>query len=51
MKDYSFEQIISKIQEMDLRQYPIWVRRSNTQKRLKNFIDSFYKDLKPEYVK
>lgn len=51
MKDYSFEQVISKIQEMDLRQYPIWVRRSNTQKRLKNFINSFYKDLKPEYVK
>lgn len=51
MKDYSFEQIISKIQEMDLRQYPVWVRRSNTQRRLKNFIDSFYKDLRPEYVK
>lgn len=51
MKQYSFEQIMNKIQQIDLKQYPVWVRRSNTQRRLKRIIDSFYKDLRPKYVK
>ncbi len=50
MKQYSFEQIISKVKQMDLKQYPVWVRRSNTQKRLKKIIDNCYKDLKPKYI-
>lgn len=50
MKQYSFEEILDKIQEMNLKKYPVWIRKSNTQKRLKKLIDGFYKDLKPKYV-
>ena len=36
---------------MDLSKYPVRVRESSTQRKLKNFIDSFYKDKKEVYVK
>ena len=44
MKKYSFEQIIDKVKEMDLLQNPIWVKESNTQRKLRSFIDIFYRD-------
>lgn len=51
MKNYSFEQIIGKVREMDLTKIPIRVRQSNTHKKLTKFISSFYKDLKPVYIR
>jgi uncharacterized protein YlbG (UPF0298 family) len=50
MKKYSFEQIIDKVKEMDLLQNPIWVKESNTQRKLRSFIDIFYRDKRPVYV-
>jgi len=50
MKKYSFEQIIGRIKEMDLTQNPIWVKESNTQRKLKNFIDKFYTNKKTVYI-
>ncbi len=50
MKKYSFEQVIDRIREMDLLQNPIWVKESNTQRKLRSFIDIFYRDKKPVYV-
>lgn len=50
MKNCSFDQIIELVKEMDLTQNPIRVRESNTQRKLKNFIDHFFKNKKPVYV-
>lgn len=50
MKKHSFEQIIGRIKEMDLTQNPIWVKESNTQRKLKNFIDKFYTNKKTVYI-
>lgn len=50
MKKYSFDQIIGRIKEMDLTQNPIWVKESNTQRKLKNFIDKFYTNKKTVYI-
>lgn len=50
MKNYSFDEIIKRIKEMDLTQNPIRVKESNTQRKLKNFIDQFFKNKKPVYV-
>lgn len=50
MKKYSFEQIVEKVKEMDLLQNPIWVKESNTQRKLRSFIDIFYRDKKPVYI-
>ncbi|WHF51233.1 hypothetical protein QGN23_12450 [Chryseobacterium gotjawalense] len=50
MKNYSFDQIIEHVKEMNLTQNPIRVRESNTQKKLKMFIDQFFKNKRPVYV-
>lgn len=51
MKKYSFEQIIARIKKMDLTGNPIWVKESNTHRKLKNFINKFYKNKKTVYIK
>lgn len=51
MKDFSFEQIIQKVQEMNLTKLPIRVRESSTQRKLTKLIDSFYNDLRPVFIK
>ena len=50
MKNYSLNQILDEVKDMDLTKYPIRVRESNTQRKLKNFIDGFYKDKKEIFV-
>ncbi|MBU4537121.1 MAG: hypothetical protein L6264_00280 [Weeksellaceae bacterium] len=50
MKKYSFDQIIVRIKEMDLTKNPIWVKESNTHRKLKNFIDKFYANKKTVYI-
>lgn len=50
MKNYSFNQIIEQVKKMDLTENPIRVKESNTQKRLKTFIDQFYKNKKSVYI-
>ena len=50
MKNYTFNQIIEKVKEMDLTKNPIRVRESNTQRKLKNLIDNFFKNKKPLYI-
>ncbi|UQB68338.1 hypothetical protein [Epilithonimonas zeae] len=50
MKNYSLDQIIEKIGEIDFTQIPIKVKESNTQRKLKNFVDQFYKNKKPLYI-
>ena len=50
MKNYSFDQIINQIKEINLTQYPIRVKESSTQKKLKTLINHFYKDKKSVYV-
>lgn len=50
MKNYSFEQIIEHVKAMDLTSNPIRVRESNTQRKLKMFIDQFFKNKKSVYI-
>ena len=50
MKNYSIEQITELVREMDLTQNAIIVKESNTQKKLKMFIDQFFKNKKPVYI-
>lgn len=50
MKNYSVEQITELVREMDLTQNAIIVKESNTQKKLKMFIDQFFKNKKPVYI-
>ena len=50
MKNYSIDQIIEHVREMDLTQYAINVKESNTQKKLKMFIDRFFKNKKSVYI-
>lgn len=50
MKNYSFEQIVEHVKEMNLTENPIRVKESNTQKRLKTFIDQLYKNKKSVYI-
>ncbi|MCD9856098.1 hypothetical protein LUD75_15335 [Epilithonimonas sp. JDS] len=50
MKNYSFDEIVARVKEMDLTQIPIRVKESSTQRKLKNFIDGFYKNRKPLYI-
>jgi hypothetical protein len=50
MKNYSFDQIIERVKKMDLTQIPIRVKDSSTQRKLKKFIDNFFKNKKPLYV-
>ncbi|WP_374329121.1 hypothetical protein [Soonwooa sp.] len=51
MKDYMLDQIIAEVKVMELTKIPIKVRESNTQRKLKNFIDGFYKDKKEVYIR
>ncbi len=51
MKDYSLDKIIERIKQMDLTQIPVRVKESSTQRKLKNFIDGFYKNKKPVYIR
>lgn len=51
MKNYSLDEIIDKIQQMDFSKIPIKVKESSTQRKLKNFVDGFYKNKKPLYIK
>lgn len=50
MKNYSFDEIVGRVKEMDLTRIPIRVKESSTQRKLKNFIDGFYKNRKPLYI-
>jgi len=50
MKNYSLDQIIERIREIDFTQIPIKVKESTTQRKLKNFVDQFYKNKKPLYI-
>lgn len=50
MKNYSFDQIIENVKQMDLTQNAIRIRESSTQKKLKTFIDQFFKNKKAVYV-
>ena len=51
MKNYTLEQILSQVEQMDLTENAIWVKESNTQRKLKNFVDHFYKNKKSVYIK
>lgn len=50
MKNYSFAQIVDHVKQMNLSQNPIRVKESSTQKKLKRFIDQFYKNKNSVYV-
>ena len=50
MKNYSFDQIVDYVKTMNLTKNPIRVKESTTQKKLKRFIDQFYKNKKSVYI-
>lgn len=50
MKNYSFDQIIERIKEIDLTKNPIGIKESSTQKRLISLIDKFFKPKNPVYA-
>jgi len=50
MKNYSLDQIIERMKEMDLTKNPIGIKESSTQKRLTNLIDKFFKPKNPIYA-
>ena len=50
MKNYSFDQIVDYVKTMNLTENPIRVKESTTQKKLKRFIDQFYKNKKSVYI-
>lgn len=47
----TLEQIIEKVKEMDIKKYPIWVKQSNTERKLLNFISKFYINKKSVFLK
>lgn len=49
MKNLTVKEICTETQSLPLLDIPINVRRSSTQRKLKRFIDSFYKDKKAVY--
>lgn len=51
MKNYSLDDILNRIRQIDFSQIPIKVKESSTQKKLKNLVDGFYKNKKPLYIK
>lgn len=51
MKNYSLEGIVGEVKKMNLIKNPIRVRESNTQRKLKTFIDQFFKDKKAVFIK
>lgn len=51
MKNLNLEQCLEAIDLDTLKKYPIAVRNSSTQRKLKKLVDSFYKDKKAVYSK
>lgn len=51
MKNNTLDEIIERIKQMDFSKIPIKVKESSTQRKLKNFVDGFYKNKKPLYIK
>lgn len=51
MTGLTIEQMLDEVKDMKLENHAIWVRRSNTQRKLKNAIDNFYKDKRAVFVK
>lgn len=51
MKNYSLDDILNRIRQIDFSQIPIKVKESSTQRKLKNLVDGFYKNKKPLYIK
>lgn len=51
MQNLTLEQSLEAIDQLPLKDYPVAVRNSSTQRKLKKFIDSFYKDKKAMYSK
>ena len=51
MKKYTLEKIIEQVKQKDLTKLPIYIKESNTQRKLKNFIDTFFKNKKKSFVK
>lgn len=45
MKNFAFNKIIEHVKEMDLTEKPVHVKESNTQKKLKLFIDRFFPNI------
>lgn len=43
MKNYSFDQIIEQVKNIDLTENPIGLKESSTHKRLTNMLDKFFK--------
>lgn len=50
MKNFCPEHAVEQVKMMNLTQHAIWVKESNTQRKLKNFIDNFYKNKKTKYI-
>lgn len=50
MKNYSFEQIIDQVKEMDLTKNPVFIKESNIRKKLKTFIDKVFKNKSTVYI-
>ena len=51
MKKHGLMQIIENLKEMDLTQNPVWVKESNTERRLEKFLNKFYQNKKTTYIK
>lgn len=51
MQEWTIDQVLNAVKEMKVMDYPIWVRHSNTQRKLKNLVDGFYKDKRAVFVK
>ena len=51
MKKHDLLQIIENLKEMDLTQNPVWVKESNTERRLEKFLNKFYQNKKTTYIK
>lgn len=50
MKNLSLDEIIDQIRQIDFTKIPVKVKESSTQRKLKNFVDGFYKNRKPLYI-
>ena len=50
MKNYSLDEIVEKIRQIDFSKIPVKVKESSTQRKLKNLVDQFYKNKKPLYI-
>ncbi len=50
MKNLSLDEIIDQIRQIDFTKIPVKVKESSTQRKLKKFVDGFYKNRKPLYI-